>query len=102
MTDESNDTYTRLQETGVLQQRQQEVITALFYHPNGLTCWEIAGLTHRPINSVTPRMAELKRVTIQGVPLVIEGARVRLPGGRTNILWKINPLIRIWLEPDRR
>jgi len=89
--------YKQIQEQGLLSQRRFEVYEALFYH-GPLTANEarehIGG--HVPLNSVSPRMAELKD---RGVVVEV-GEKICSVTGKKAILWDVTDSLPV--EPPKR
>jgi DNA-binding NarL/FixJ family response regulator len=70
--------------------RQEQIYNLLKNYPNGLTNAEIADLVHLPINSVTPRVGELRKKTDQqNNPLVVPVGKKTSEFGHTAIIWAI-------------
>jgi len=62
---------------------EMQVVRAVIKHPEGLACYEIQALTQIPNESLTPRLAPLRRKGL----IKDSGQRRTAPSGRQQIVW---------------
>lgn len=90
---ESRDAYQQIASSGELGARQLEVLRCLRAHPDGLTNNEISRMLGLRINSVTPRVKELREILsrTRDSPLLVRGgSRVDLHTLKRCAVWVYN------------